>query len=178
MNRPKTISPSASGLTPQQIIQTYSSDDWEAFIEEWAEGFDPPYAQIVRIAGPGDKGRDVVAHVTDPAQRDGEWDGYQCKHYDHALRPSDVYAELGKLCVYTLDGSFTKPRRYRFVAPFGVLDVVYRASTEIRGSVVFATVIVGLVFLPLFTLGSVEGRLLRPLGLPTSSHSWRHCSSP
>ena len=44
------------------------------------------------------------------------------------------------------------------------LDVVYRASTEIRGSVVFATVIVGLVFLPLFTLGSVEGRLLRPLG--------------
>ena len=45
-----------------------------------------------------------------------------------------------------------------------VLAVVYHASTEIRGSVVFATVIVGLVFLPLFTLGSVEGRLLRPLG--------------
>jgi CzcA family heavy metal efflux pump len=45
-----------------------------------------------------------------------------------------------------------------------VVDIVYRASTEIRGSVVFATVIVALVFLPLFTLGSVEGRLLRPLG--------------
>jgi CzcA family heavy metal efflux pump len=45
-----------------------------------------------------------------------------------------------------------------------VLEIVYRASTEIRGSVVFATVIVALVFLPLFTLGSVEGRLLRPLG--------------
>jgi CzcA family heavy metal efflux pump len=44
------------------------------------------------------------------------------------------------------------------------LEIVYRASTEIRGSVVFATVIVALVFLPLFTLGSVEGRLLRPLG--------------
>ena len=28
----------------------------------------------------------------------------------------------------------------------------------------FATVIVALVFLPLFMLGSVEGRLLRPLG--------------
>ncbi len=44
------------------------------------------------------------------------------------------------------------------------LDVIYKASTEIRGSVVFATVIVVLVFLPLFALSSVEGRLLTPLG--------------
>src|SRR5687768_17392048 len=44
------------------------------------------------------------------------------------------------------------------------LAVVYHASTEIRASVVFATVIVALVFVPLFMLGSVEGRLLRPLG--------------
>jgi CzcA family heavy metal efflux pump len=44
-----------------------------------------------------------------------------------------------------------------------VLDVVYLASSEIRHSVVFATVIVALVFLPLFVLSSVEGRLLRPL---------------
>lgn len=45
-----------------------------------------------------------------------------------------------------------------------VIEAVYRASREIRGSVVFATLIVILVFLPLFALESVEGRLLRPLG--------------
>jgi len=44
------------------------------------------------------------------------------------------------------------------------LEVVYRASKEIRGSVVFATLIVILVFLPLFALESVEGRLLWPIG--------------
>ncbi len=44
------------------------------------------------------------------------------------------------------------------------LEIVYQASVEIRKSVVFATLIVALVFTPLFVLGSVQGRLLRPLG--------------
>ncbi|RME33955.1 MAG: efflux RND transporter permease subunit [Gammaproteobacteria bacterium] len=49
-------------------------------------------------------------------------------------------------------------------SPLPIHEVVYRASMEVRGSVVYASFIVALVFVPLLTLGGVAGRLFSPLG--------------
>ncbi len=50
-------------------------------------------------------------------------------------------------------------------APLPVHEVVLAASVEVRSSVVYATFIVALVFVPLLTLGGVAGKLFAPLGL-------------
>ena len=49
--------------------------------------------------------------------------------------------------------------------PRSVLDVIAAASKEVRSGVVYATLIVVLVFIPLFALPGIEGRLFTPLGV-------------
>jgi HME family heavy-metal exporter len=49
--------------------------------------------------------------------------------------------------------------------PAPALTVVYEASKEIRSAIVFGTAVVILVFLPLFALSGVAGRLFAPLGI-------------
>lgn len=49
--------------------------------------------------------------------------------------------------------------------PLPILDVITRASQEVRSGIFYATVIIILVFVPLFALSGIEGRLFMPLGI-------------
>jgi HME family heavy-metal exporter len=49
--------------------------------------------------------------------------------------------------------------------PQPVLSVITRASLEVRSGIFYATVIIVLVFVPLFALSGIEGRLFVPLGI-------------
>lgn len=46
-----------------------------------------------------------------------------------------------------------------------VLETIWHASVEVRSGIVYATVIVVLVSIPLFALPGIEGRLFAPLGI-------------
>ncbi len=63
--------------------------------------------------------------------------------------------------VRRLRGNAALPESQRHAAP----ELIYKATVEVRASVVFATVLILMVFCPLFFLTGVEGRLLRPLAI-------------
>jgi hypothetical protein len=95
-------------------VQIFSPDEWEGFTEEWASSL-TDYAIVRRFAGSGDMGLDV-AGFTNVEGFSAPWDNYQCKRYDHALRPADIHVEIGKIIYYSWLREYTVPRRHYFAA--------------------------------------------------------------
>ncbi len=74
--------------------------------------------------------------------------------------------ELVDDAIVDIENIFRRLRENRHLEnPVSSIKVIYHASLEIRSSIVYATIIVALVFIPLFALSGVEGKLLAPLGL-------------
>jgi hypothetical protein len=114
-------------IPPVRLLQVMSPGEWEGFTEEWLSfrRTNGGYESVRRLSGPGDLGLDVIGFTSEEGFA-APWDSYQCKHYDHALTPSDVLGEIGKVIYHSFqrtppyNQACRIPRRHVFIAPFGV----------------------------------------------------------
>lgn len=103
-------------IPPLDRLKIMGEDNFEDLVLEWANGYvKNKYLKVSRMAGSGDKGRDIVAYF-----EDRKYDIYQCKHYEKTLSPSNYWVEFGKLCYYTYNESYNVPRKYYIVASNGI----------------------------------------------------------
>lgn len=97
----------------------------------------------------------------------GEWTGTRLTI--NVMTLGGIAVAMGELvddAIVDVENIFRRLRINASLAcPRPRLEVVFEASSEIRSAIVFGTAVVVLVFLPLFALSGVEGRLFAPLGL-------------
>lgn len=68
--------------------------------------------------------------------------------------------------IVDMENSYRRLRENQIAGnPVPPLQVVFNSSVEVRVSVLFSTVIIAVVFAPIFALSGVEGRIFTPMGI-------------
>ncbi|TKT73839.1 restriction endonuclease [Afipia massiliensis] len=105
-------------------LATFSPNDFERFILEWADGYLAKLpigvADVQQRGGAGDKGRDIVVWLDPSNIQPRRWHLYQCKRYAGRLGSGVAAAEIAKVLYYTERGDYTPPESYWFVTHKGV----------------------------------------------------------
>lgn len=115
-------------------VANFSPDEWEDFTLEWASSIEKKYSSVRRFGGAGDYGIDIAGFFTDSGLND-KWDNYQCKRYDHALYPTDVWVEIGKIVYYSFKKEYIPPDKHYFIASRGIgttLERLLKNPSELR----------------------------------------------
>lgn len=115
-------------------VRLFSPDEWEEFTEEWASSIESDYTKVRRFGGAGDLGVDIAGFCSDQGY-EGVWDNYQCKRYDHPLRPGDIWVEIGKIIYYSYLGEYVPPRRHYFICSQDIgtsLEKLLNKPTELK----------------------------------------------
>ncbi len=110
---PTSYHPGPADPTPQQRLLLMNDTEWEQFIEDCVTQLkkEGEYTQVIRLGGPGDKGRDVCGYTVHPPT-DGTWDLYQGKYYSGTLSPVEFESDLAKFLSNVYDKEYPFPRNY------------------------------------------------------------------
>jgi hypothetical protein len=102
--------------TPKVQLYAYEPDEWEEFIYEWVTAIKGEYCYVRRLGGTHDRGIDIAGLKTNNGL-EGEWDCFQCKHYEKSIEPAEFFQEILKVFVGVTEDSYVLPDRYILVAP-------------------------------------------------------------
>ena len=116
-------------LDPLKMLRCFDDDKFEAMVRDWQSSYlGIKYLRVEKLAGGGDKGRDVACRgVTNDLYI------FQCKNYNHKLTPSEILLEIGKICYYSFRGDYPIPIEHRFVSPLGVTSTAAELFSNPEG---------------------------------------------